>query len=81
MNGLANSPADKNDWKIINSLTKPLNGGSAAIAIEPIRKMAAVRGMSLIKPPMRSMFLVPVAWATDPAVMKSRLLNSAWLMA
>ena len=45
---------------VSHSLTKPLNGGSAAMDSVPTRKPSAVSGIHLIKPPSRSMSRVPV---------------------
>ncbi|KAF5043754.1 hypothetical protein DSECCO2_498970 [anaerobic digester metagenome] len=53
----------------------------AAIDTEPIRKRAEVTGMLFTSPPNASIFLVPVAWTTEPAQRKSRLLKTAWLKA
>ena len=36
-----------NAWNVSHSLTKPLRGGSPAMAAEPTRKHAAVHGMRL----------------------------------
>ena len=66
-------------WNVSHSETKPLNGGSAEIAAEPMRKANAVRGMRWISPPSRSMSRSPVAPSTAPAPKNSRLLNSEWL--
>jgi hypothetical protein len=63
-------------WKVSHSETKPLKGGSAEIAAEPMRKASAVRGMRWIRPPSRPMSRSPVAPSTAPAPKKSRLLNS-----
>ena len=63
-------------WKLSHSETKPLSGGSAEIAVQPIRKTKAVCGMRWIKPPSCSMSRVPVAVKTLPAPKNSRLLNS-----
>ena len=68
-------------WNVSHSLTKPLSGGSAAMATAPTRKHAAVHGMRFISPPSASMLRVPVACSTAPAPRKSRLLNAAWLTA
>jgi hypothetical protein len=65
-------------WKVSHSLTKPLSGGSAAMAAEPTKKAAAVHGIRLTRPPSASRSRVPVACITAPAAMKSRLLNAAW---
>ena len=35
----------RSDWKTSHSLAKPLRSGSPAMAAEPSRKSAAVRGM------------------------------------
>ncbi len=64
-------------WNVSHSLTKPLSGGSAAMAAEPTRKAAAVHGMRLISPPIASMFRVPVACRTAPAPRKRRALKAA----
>jgi hypothetical protein len=53
-------------WKISHSLTKPLSGGSAAIAAAPNTKHAAVHGMRVISPPSTFMLRVPVAWTPRP---------------
>ncbi len=68
----------KSAWNVSHSLTKPLSGGSAAIAAEPTRKQAAVHGIRLTSPPIASMLRVPVAWTTAPAPRKSSALNAAW---
>ncbi len=62
----------------MSSLTKPLKGGNAEMETAPIRNSRAVLGMRLIKPPISSMFLVPVALTMLPEVMKRRLLKMAW---
>src|SRR6266498_4184020 len=51
--------------------------GLPPIAAEPIRNVAVVAGMARASPPRRSISLVPVAWITDPAARKRRLLKSA----
>ena len=71
----------RSDWKSSHSLTKPLSGGSPAMASAPTRKSGAVHGMLRTSPPRRFMFHVPVAWATAPAARKSSPLNAAWLSA
>ena len=78
-NGFASKVDWKKAWKIINSLTKPLNGGNAEIETAPIRNSNAVLGIRLIKPPMSSMFFVSVELITEPVVMNRRLLKTAWL--
>ena len=42
-------------------LRKPLNGGSPAIAANPIKETVAVIGMSVIKPPSLRISRVPVS--------------------
>ena len=64
-------------WKTSHSDTKPLRGGSAAMAAEPKRKASAVRGIRLMSPPSASMLPVPVACRTEPAPRKSRPLKQA----
>ncbi len=64
-------------WKVSHSLTKPLSGGSPALATAPARKQAAVHGWRLISPPSASMSRVPVPCRTPPAAMNSRLLKAA----
>ena len=76
--GLARAVDWKKAWKIMSSLTKPLNGGNAEMETAPIRKRRAVLGIRLIKPPISSMFRVPVALTIEPEVMKRRLLKMAW---
>ena len=63
-------------WKVSHSETKPLKGGSAEIAAEPMRKAKAVNGMPWISPPSRSMSRSPVAVRTAPDPKKSRLLKT-----
>jgi hypothetical protein len=67
-------------WNVSHSLTKPLRGGSAEIAAEPTKKQAAVHGMRLIRPPISSMFRVPVACRTAPAPRKRSALKAAWFI-
>ncbi len=64
-------------WKVIHSLKKPLNGGRAEMASEPVRKKKAVCGMTLMSPPYSSMFRVWVSAMTAPAPRNSRALNVA----
>ncbi len=66
-------------WKVSHSETKPLKGGSAEIATDPIRNTKAVRGILWMSPPRCSMSRSPVATSTAPEPRKSRLLNMAWL--
>ena len=66
-------------WKVSHSETKPLNGGSAEIAAEPMRKAKAVSGMPWMSPPRRSMSRWPVAVRTAPEPKKRRLLKTEWL--
>ena len=61
-----------------NSLTKPLSGGRPQMATAPTRKQSAVHGIALARPPRWSISRVCVAWITEPALRKSRALNSAW---
>ncbi|MNY34376.1 hypothetical protein D3C86_1687120 [compost metagenome] len=62
-----------------HSLTKPLSGGSAEMAMAPMRKASAVQGISLARPPILSMSRVWRRNITDPVPMNSRLLKMAWL--
>lgn len=61
-----------------HSDTKPLSGGMAEMAREPMRKHTAVMGITFARPPSTSMLRVPVACSTLPAPRKSRPLNMAW---
>ena len=54
-------------WKISHSEAKPLNGGSAEIAMLAARNAADESGMRWIRPPSRSMSCSPVATMTVPA--------------
>ena len=65
------------DWKTIHSEAKPLSGGRAEIAAEPIRKQSAVTGIGLISPPSFSILRVCVACSTEPAPRKSSPLKVA----
>ena len=78
--GLGMLKPASSDWKTSHSETKPLSGGSAEIAAEPIRKKSAVQGMRLISPPISSILRVCVACSTEPAPRKSSPLKLAWLM-
>ena len=59
---------------VSHSLTKPLNGGSAAIESVPTRKASAVSGIHLIRPPSWSMSRVPVCVSTAPTPKNSSAL-------
>ena len=48
------------------------------MAIAPIRKQKAVTGMGRMRPPISSMFRVPVECSTDPAPRNRRHLKIAW---
>ena len=61
-------------WKISHSLTKPFSGGRAAMPSVPVRVMTALRGSRWIRPPSRSMSLVPAVRSTTPASRNSRVL-------
>ena len=61
-------------WSVSHSLTKPLNGGSAAIDRTPTRKKALVHGIPRMIPPSRSRSRVPVPASTAPVPTKSRAL-------
>src|SRR3989344_4116344 len=74
--GSAAMPA-KRLWKVSHSLTKPLNGGRPEMETAPMRKKAAVHGMTLMRPPYSSILRVCVAWTTDPAERKRSDLKSA----
>ena len=62
-------------WKVSHSETKPLSGGSAEIAMHPVRNANAVSGMRWMSPPRCSMSRSPVAVSTAPEPKNSRLLN------
>ena len=66
-------------WKVSHSETKPLSGGSAEMATQPMSTAAEVCGMRWIRPPSFSMSRSPVALCTAPAPKNSKLLNSEWL--
>ena len=68
----------RNAWKRSHSLTKPFRRGRPEMAAEPTRKNRAVHGMRFARPPMSSMWRVPVAITTPPAPRKSRPLKTAW---
>ena len=62
-------------WKISHSETKPLNGGSAEMATQPISTTKLVCGIRWIRPPSLSMSRSPVEVSTAPAPKNSRLLK------
>ena len=66
-------------WNVSHSDTKPLSGGSAEIATQPMRNKKAVCGIRWTSPPRCSMFLSPVELSTAPAPKNSRLLKMEWL--
>jgi len=53
---------------------KPLNGGSAEIAITPARKSSAVIGIRWMSPPIRSRSRVPQPLCAAPVPVKSSAL-------
>jgi len=61
-------------WKISHSLTNPFSGGSAAMPSIPAKAITAERGRRWIRPPSRSMSLVPAACSVTPASRNSRVL-------
>jgi hypothetical protein len=61
-----------------NSLTKLFSGGRPQMATAPTRKPRAVQGIRRARPPSRSISRVWAEWMTEPALKKSRALNSAW---
>ena len=62
-----------------HSATKPLDGGSPALAMIPTSVAQATQGMVRIRPPSLPRLRSPVACSTEPVARNSRLLNSAWL--
>src|ERR1700722_3006414 len=70
----------RNVWSVSHSLTKPLNGGNAAIESAPARKAAPVQGIRRIRPPSRSRFRVPAHRSTSPAPINKRALYREWLV-
>ncbi len=70
----------KKAWSVSHSLTNPFNGGSAEMAIDPIKNAAAVQGMVLISPPNFSISCLPVALYILPAHKKRSPLNIAWFI-
>ncbi len=64
---------------MVHLLTNPLNSGTPEIENEAMIAVMAVSGMNFIRPPILLRSCVPVAWSIDPALRKSRALNSPWL--
>jgi hypothetical protein len=62
------------DCSVSHSLTKPLNGGRAAIESAPTRQKAPVQGILRRSPPRRSRSRVPVAASIEPLPMNKSAL-------
>ena len=68
----------RSDWNTSHSLTKPFRKGRPEMAMAPSRKKPAVHGIRRARPPMCSIWRVPVAATTPPAPRKSSPLKRAW---
>ena len=76
--GLGISPVKRSPCRRSHSETKPLDGGSPALAITPTSEVTATHGMNRMRPPSFPRFLSWVAWSTEPVPRKRRLLKTAW---